>query len=204
MKRVSVPALCVLFLGFALPLIAAPFFQYYDWESTEPIIRFPAHHKPETFVIETEEIRELRMIERSLFWGRGGTRLESVKAEVRDDEILLLFSTRSETAAGLSLYLYIYPDRDVDASDFTIEIPVSDNSGPVVLWSVYNDEPRVVGEYLRRAFYVEARIPIVSLPSDLGEIPFEELSLDLRSSYFDGGRHEEFHHTTIFPAQLSF
>ncbi len=194
----------MLFFGFLAPLMAAPFFQYYDWESTEPIVRFPEHHKPRSFVIETEGLREQRRIERSLFWGRGGSRLESVKAEVKDDEILLLFSTRSETAAGLSLYLYIYPSRDVDTSEFTIEVPVSETSGPVVLWSVYNDEPRVVGQYLRRAFYVEARIPLASLPADLGEIPFETLSLDLRTSYFDGGRHEEFHHATIFPAQLSF
>ena len=204
MKRVSVPALFVLFLGLSLPLMAAPFFQYYDWESTEPIVAFPEHHRPRSFVIETEGLHERRMIERSLFWGRGGTRLESVKAELRDEDILLLFSTRSETAAGLSLYLYIYPNRDVDASEFTVEIPVSESSGPVVLWSVYREEPRVVGSYLRRAFYVEARIPLASLPSDLGKIPFDELSLDLRSSYFDGGRHEEFHHATIFPGQLSF
>ncbi|MCA1754832.1 MAG: hypothetical protein LC641_09095 [Spirochaeta sp.] len=204
MKRVSVPAVLVLFLGFSLPLMAAPFFQYYNWEISEPILRFPEHHRPAEFVLQTATDREHRMIERSLFWGRGGTRLESVKAEVRDNDILLLFSTRSETAAGLSLYLYIYPSRDIDSAKFTIEIPVSENSGPVVLWSIYNNEPRVVGTFLRRAFYVEARIPLETLPSDLGDIPFEQLSLDLRSSYFDGGRYEEFHHATIFPAQLSF
>lgn len=173
--------------------------RYSEWVSVPDLAAFRADFRPEVFSRFTNRAQRDLTLSDSLLWGRGGTRLERVKALRWEDSLFIMAASISEISNTMSIIMRLYPDRSTfDANEYTLEIPLSDVGGPVLLWSSETEEPRVVGDFVRTRFFVEAEIQTDRLPDELSRLADGGTSFDISTRLSDHGLLEAFHHTTGF------
>ncbi len=173
--------------------------RYGEWVRVPDLSSFRSDFRPESFTrFTTRAQRGLSMTD-SLLWGRGGSRLERVKALRWEQSLFLMAASTSEMSSSLSLIMRLYPDRSrPHENEYTIEVPLGDIGGPVLLWSASSDEPEIIGDFVRTRFFVEAEIRTDRLPHDLAGLSNGSISFDVSTRLSDHGLLEEFHHTTGF------
>jgi hypothetical protein len=168
--------------------------RYLDWLKVPELARFAPAFTPMVFTRESRGQREAVRIEDSLYWHKGGTQLESIKALIEKNSLNIMLSTTTEMADGLSFYFYAFRDRlQASLAAYSVEIPVHGAWGPVLLWKKGENKPGVIGEFVKSQFYLEARLDLASLPAD----PAPDGGIDVASCFFGGGAVEEFDFTTI-------
>ena len=168
--------------------------RYLDWLKVPELARFASAFSPVVFARENGDKREAGRIQDSMFWRKGGTQIETVKA-LRDGGVLnLMLSTTSEMADGLSFFFYL------NNRAFTLELPVRGAWGPVLLWKNGERKPRPAGEFVKSQFYLEARLDLAALPAEAG--PAGAGGIDLASCFFGGGAVEEFLFTTVYARDI--
>ncbi|TVR05201.1 MAG: hypothetical protein EA403_03525 [Spirochaetaceae bacterium] len=172
--------------------------RYLDWEPIAPLARFARPIEPSSFRLKTESESRSAAISDALFWGRGGTRLDTVKAVTSDRAVYVKASVHDEFAAGASLLFYFFTDRGVDRSAFTVEIPVTSASGWVLLWRDGVADPLVIGAYVRDAFLMEAMVRFDLVPADLPLFHPRNGAVEVATMFSGAGRHEEFYHARMY------
>ncbi|TVQ40234.1 MAG: hypothetical protein EA384_03705 [Spirochaetaceae bacterium] len=176
--------------------------RYVDWEPILPLVRFARPLSQPRFVLEEGAGRQPAVLSRSQFWGRGGTELDTLKAIAGDRAVYLMASTHSRIAPGMSLFLFGYRNRDDRQALYTVEVPVGEPSGPVLLWVAGSDQPKVVGRYVSDAFMFEADLRYDLLPSALFDVPVNSAFVEVATGYSGAGRHEEFYHARIYLSSI--
>ncbi len=173
--------------------------RYSQWVTVPDLAAFRSDFRPESFSRFTTSAQRNLALEDSLLWGRGGSRLERVKALRWETSLFVMAASVSEMSPGMSILMRLYPDRaGAEANEYTIEIPLSDVGGPVLLWSSESDRPRVVGDFVRTRFFVEAEIRTELLPGAVNGLSNGGISFDIGTRLSDHALLEEFHHTTGF------
>ncbi|MFP4483218.1 MAG: hypothetical protein ACLFO1_00035 [Spirochaetaceae bacterium] len=176
--------------------------RYVDWERIEAQATFSEATAPDTFVRELPEGTETLAVTESLTWPKAGTQLDAVKAVRGDSALYLYASATREYGEGTSIFLYAYPDRDAERPAFTLEIPFSSRTNAVLLWQPTRETPRVVGDFARAGFLVEARVFLNALPGGMSFVERETSSFDLATAYHLPNRFEEFFHTTLYLSEI--
>ncbi|WP_455383444.1 hypothetical protein [Salinispira pacifica] len=169
--------------------------RYLDWLKVPNMATYPDYFVPRRFIREQNGTRTEEPIARSLFWKKGGTQIQYFKSIRSDRYLYLLFSSASELSKGLSYMLYLYKDRNSGAGKYTIEIPVDRGAGLVTLWQNGKRDPEIVGDFVHSTFFLEARLRLDQLPSDLASGGW---SIDLATMMQDAGVFEEFYFSTLF------
>jgi len=177
--------------------------RYLDWLKVPDLAKFSASYNPGVFSRESGGKQETKKISESLFWKKGGTQIETLKAMIEDRYLFLMISSLSEMAEGLSYFLYLFDDRSKpDTRRLTVEIPLRKRAGPVFLWMPGKSNPVFIGSYVRGAFLLEAQIDSDLLPEEILNAEWSTPSADLTSCYFEGGHSEEFYFTTFSAKDL--
>lgn len=172
--------------------------RYSDWVDVPDLAAFRRDFRPEGFTRITSGSETREEITDSLLWQRGGTQLERIRALVWHEDVYLMASMLTPVSQNYSLLLRVFGDRAEDSrNEITVEIPAEDIAGPVLLWLPDRQQPRVVGEFARSRFLLEARISPDMIPADAIGVDPETLSIDIGSSLADAGVREEFHHTSV-------
>jgi len=172
--------------------------RYEDWEPIPFLAGFSASYAPSRYKLEDPDGTRNRAIDHSLFWEKGGTRLDTVKARFSTHHLYLMFGSTSELTRGLSYYLYGFPGDRTGASRYTLQIAVDLPSGPVLLWERGKERPRVVGTYVRDTFYLEADVWLDRFGVTGPELASSSFSADLVSAFYGAKQYEEFFYTTLF------
>jgi hypothetical protein len=178
--------------------------RYLDWLRVSALSRFADPYRPrEAFRSEigAQPDSPTRVsIQDSLYWRRGGTNLESLKALLYEEELFFLASSLSEMSDGLSVLLNVYENREDDPSRFVVEIPVGaeGESGYVYLWERGASTPLRIGEFVASSFYLEARIFLDALPEEGPDLADPATSFDISTRFSEEGITEEFRLATIF------
>ncbi|MFP4509644.1 MAG: hypothetical protein ACLFNQ_05895 [Spirochaetaceae bacterium] len=173
--------------------------RYSQWVSVPDLAAFRADFRPEVFSRFTDRAQRDLTLSDSLLWGRGGSRLERVKALRWEESVFIMAASVSEMSNTMSILVRLYPDRSTfNANEYTLEIPLSDVGGPVLLWSDRTAEPRIVGDFVRTRFFVEAELKTDRFPDELARLVDGGTSFDISTRLSDHGLLEEFHHTTGF------
>ena len=177
---------------------------YLDWDDFAPAAAFSRAGRP----MEAEQTRagvtRTRMVEDSLYWGKGGTTVEAIKLVFSAEYAYAMIESGSSIERGAAYVLYAYDDRTRSRPRYTVEIPVTDGeSGFVFLWTPDGDTPLIVGEFVRESFYLEARMDLSRVPSGL---PMDEgrLSFDFSSVYSGARVTEEFFYTTLYARDIVY
>lgn len=173
--------------------------RYLDWLKVANMASYPDYFVPRRFVREQNGKRTEEPIDRSLYWKKGGTRIQYFKAVRSDSYLYLLFSSANELSPGLSYMLYLYQDRSGPAGRYTVEIPVEKRAGVVALWENGSKSPTVIGDFVHSTFFLEARIRLDKLPHDLAAGGW---SIDLATAMQDAGVFEEFYFSTLFARDI--
>lgn len=172
--------------------------RYLDWEPVVPLARFAQPMEPSSLRLKTETESRSAAISEALFWGRGGTRLDTVKAITSERAVYIKASVHDEFAGGASLLLYFFADRGTNRPAFTVEIPVTSSSGWVLLWRDGVSEPLVIGAYVRDAFLMEAKVRFDLVPADLPLFHPRNGAVEVATMFSGAGRHEEYYHARIY------
>ena len=176
--------------------------RYLDWEPVPALARFSRRVEPAEFVLETEHSRTTAPIQDALFWGVGGTRLNTLKAVQSDRAVYLHASTHEQMSTGMSLLFFLYADRGVEAPAITFEVPITGTSGWVLLWQPGEVEPVVVGNYIRDSFMLEAMIRFDRLPGSLPALDERNAAVEVSTMFSGSGRHEEFYHSRFYVSSI--
>ncbi|TVR34535.1 MAG: hypothetical protein EA404_02460 [Spirochaetaceae bacterium] len=176
--------------------------RYLDWEPHLPLVRFAQPIQPAEFVLQTEDGRDRVALSRSHFWGRGGTQLDTVKAVAGKRAVYLKLSSHSQLTPGMSLFLFFYRDGRQPSARYTVEIPITDGSGWVLLWTEGSDEPRVIGNYVSDRFLLEAQMRYDLVPQAILGQRLPNAFADIATGFSGAGRHEEFYHARIYLSSI--
>ena len=176
--------------------------RYLDWEPHLPLVRFAQPIEPAQFILQTGEGRDRVALSRSHFWGRGGTQLDTVKAVAGKRAVYLKLSSHSQLTPGMSLFLFFYQDRRQASAGYTVEIPITDASGWVLLWTEGSDEPRVIGNYVSDRFVLEAQLRYDLIPQAILGLRLDNAFADIATGFSGAGRHEEFYHARIYLSSI--
>ena len=176
--------------------------RYVDWEPIEPISSFSDATAPDTFARELPGERETLALGESLAWPKAGTQLDVLKSVLGDAALYLYASATREFGDRTSMFLYAYPDRDAERPAFTLEIPFASRTNAVLLWQPARETPRVVGDFARAGFLVEARVFLNALPGGINFVEGERSSFDVTTTYHLPNRFEEFFHTTVYISEI--
>ncbi len=176
--------------------------RYLDWEPHLPLVRFAQPIEPAQFILQTDEGRERVALSRAHFWGRGGTQLDTVKAVAGERAVYLKLSSHSQLTPGMSLFLFFYQDRLQSSARYTVEIPITDGSGWVLLWTDGSDEPRVIGNYVSDRFVLEAQMRYDLIPQAILGQRLDNAFADIATGFSGAGRHEEFYHARIYLSSI--
>ncbi len=172
--------------------------RYLDWLKVPDLAKFSASYNPGVFSRESGGKQETKKISESLYWKKGGTQIETLKAMIEDRYLFLMISSLSEMTEGLSYFFYLFDDRTrPDTRRLTVEIPLRKRAGPVFLWMPGKTDPVFIGSYVRGAFLLEAQIDSDLLPEEIRNAEWTAPSADLTSCFFEGGHSEEFYFTTF-------
>ena len=172
--------------------------RYLDWEPVVPLARFARPIEPADFRLTTDADARVTAISGSHFWGRGGTRLDTVKAISSDRAVYVKASVHDEFAEGTSLLLYFFSHRGTSRPAFTVEIPVTGGSGWVLLWREGSMEPIVIGTFVRDAFLMEAMVRFDLVPANLPLVDPRNGAVEVATMFSGAGRHEEFYHARVY------
>jgi hypothetical protein len=134
-------------------------------------------------------------VDQALYWRKGGTELEGLKLALTSTSLYVGFDASRPMVEGLSLFVYVYPERPRRVAALTLEVPVVEPSGPILLWQRNADEPVVAGYYTVADFFLEGRIFLEELPRP--ESP-DEVTMDISTTFFGSGVLEEFEYGTIY------
>lgn len=176
--------------------------RYLDWEPVLPLVRFARPRAPGQFILETSDGRESAHIQRALFWRRGGTALDTLKAIAGEKALYLKMSTHNELSSGMSLLLFIYGGSGERRARYTIETPVTGRSGWVLLWTDGVAVPSVVGNYVADTFLLEAQLRYDLLPASVAGLPLQQSFVDVATMFSGAGRHEEFYHARVYLSSI--
>ena len=175
---------------------------YVDWDDFVPAAAFSQAGSPTEAEQTRAGVTRRRDVEDSLYWGKGGTAVEAVKLVFSAEYVYAMIGSRDAIERGVAYVFYAYDDRSRSRPRYTVEIPVTDGgSGFVFLWTPDRDTPLIVGEFVREAFYLEARIDLSRMPADLS---MDEgiLSFDFSSVYSGARVTEEFFYTTLYARDI--
>ena len=176
---------------------------YMDWQGLPPITVFSSHFNPVYFTRELKGQSQDLVIEKSIYWQTAGTRITEVKAYMDTENVFLSLQCNGNFAADLSIFLYLYPNRDPEqVNSFTVELVPRQGGGDgaVLLWERGKSIPLAFGKLKNSSFRLECSLPISDLPKSLIVGTIEELSVDLTTCYHEpsSGLYEEFFFTTVF------
>ena len=163
--------------------------RFLEWNRVPPLARFSRHHTPD--VVERTDDSGSRSIdpEQALFYGRGGSDLELIRAIRSSGDVYFMLSAFSGFSSGFSAYLYGFDGPSAAAARYTVQIAVTDEMPAVLLWRPDRSEPQVIGTFARSTFFMEAVLWRDRLPEDfLRDIEFFEVS----TSITDTGILEEY------------
>ncbi len=170
---------------------------YLDWEPVPPLAQFPERFQPARFAADTVTGRSYEAIDRSRFWGSGGTRLDTFKAVAGERAVYAMASSHGTFERGTSILMFLYRDGDDRAARYTLEIPITGDSGWVLLWRLGVAEPEVVGNYVADTFVMEAQLRYDLLPAAVATFAAESGFFELATSFSGTERHEEFFHARV-------
>ena len=176
---------------------------YSDWQALPSIATFSSYFSPYYYDRELDGRVERVDIEKSVYWRKGGTQISVFKSFMDTETLYFFLEVASPFASELSIFFYLYPNRDADVvNSFTLEVvPGSRNKpGAVLLWQRGLAKPAIVGSMRNSSIKLECAIPIDSFPKSLIVGSVEDLSLDLTSCYYESasGLYEEFFYSTVF------
>jgi len=169
--------------------------RYLDWETIPDQLRSGPATTPRRFTRAVESGEGVLPLEESLYWQKGGTELEGLKMALTDTSLYLGFEASRPMVEGLSLFVYIYAGRPRGVADTTVEIPVTEPTGPIIVWRRGAEGPAVSGYFTLADFFLEGRVFLedLGLPGTL-----EEVSLDVSTAFFGPGITEEFEYGTVY------
>lgn len=150
--------------------------RYLDWSRIPVLSRYTRHHEPREVVRVTESSRTTVASRDSLFFGRGGSDLEMLRALRVGGELYLMIASFSGLSPGFSLFLHGYGGGE---ARYTLEVAITDELPTVFLWRADSQEPLVVGTFARSTFFLEAVVWADRLPRDAGfleQVEFFEVS----------------------------
>lgn len=168
--------------------------RYLDWETIPDMLRSGPATLPRRARRVHNGSEENVAVEQALYWRKGGTELEGLKLALTSSSLYLGFDASRPMVEGLSLFVYVYPERPRGVAALTLEIPVVDPSGPILLWRRNADEPVVAGYYTVADFFLEGRIFREELPQP--DSP-DEVTMDIATTFFGSGVVEEFEYGTV-------
>ncbi|MFP4373407.1 MAG: hypothetical protein ACLFPO_03680 [Spirochaetaceae bacterium] len=177
---------------------------FVDWDDVAPAASFSRAGAPTEAVQTRAGETRTRAVEDSLYWGKAGTVVETVKLAVSSEYVYAMIETKSPIEEGAAYVLYAYDDRNRSGARYTIEIPVTDGpNGFVFLWTPDRDTPRIVGEFVREAYFLEARLDLSRVAG--GSVTgVGDLSFDFASVYSGARVSEEFFHTTLYARDIVY
>ncbi len=169
--------------------------RYLDWETIPDLLRSGPATTPRRARRVTDAGEETRAVGQTLYWRKGGTELEGLKIALTETSLYFGFDASRPMVEGLSLFAYVYPERPRGVGEITVEIPVSDPTGPVLVWRRGVDEPVVAGYFAVADFFLEGRV----FREDLGlPVETDDVSVDISTAFFGPGVFEEFEYGTIY------
>jgi hypothetical protein len=177
---------------------------YFDWQDQPALARFGEQYNPYYFSRESAGKRETLIIDRSLYWNRGGTLIREIKGQISGNELYVYASTQTNLAPETSIFAYVYTGRTPgQLNRYTLELLPSrrKDGGYVALWT--RTGAIEAGELRNSSFTLEARIDLSRLPADLAA-DRARLSIDITSCYHEAasGTYEEFYFTTLYLGDL--
>jgi hypothetical protein len=169
-----------------------------DWDTVADVMTFSRGFTPDVFTRERSDAVSELPIERSVYWGKGGTRLEGIRVIAERNTIRALFRSPAVFSPGTSIYLHVFFDRSVEKASYTIEIPVPQREGYIFLWAHDSEDPLMIGYTLNARFNLEAVMDIEKMPEKLKNAVCSDLSVDITTGFYHHGTHEEFYLGTVF------
>ena len=177
---------------------------YYDWSEVPALASFTRYFNPYYFNRETDGTRQRLTIDRSVYWGRGGTRLREIKGAVAEDGVLFYIGAETNFARELSIFGYLYESRH-GLNRYTLELMPARTiaGGYIALWS-QDGTVKELGTLRNTSFSLECRIPWDELPPELRGPDARDLSMDITTCYYEAasGTYEEFYVTTLYARDL--
>lgn len=169
--------------------------RYLDWETIPDLLRSGPATSPRRARRVTDAREETIPLEETLYWRKGGTELEGLKIALTETSVYVGFDASRPMAEGLSIFAYVYPERPRSAAELTVEIPVAEPTGPILVWRRGVDEPIVAGYFTVADFFLEGR-----LFRDAFGAPgaTDNVSVDISTVFFGPGVLEEFEYGTVY------
>lgn len=137
---------------------------------------------------------------------KAGTDLELVKVESDTNAYYLMISSRSAMIRGLSVLIKASASGAASAA-FSLEIPVADLGGPVLLWPQTTPptaDPRLVGDFAQIGLFLEARIMKHELSPEQAKVFADPKSrFAVSTSWSDGSFAEEWSYGSFEGKTLS-
>lgn len=169
--------------------------RYLDWETIPDMLRSGPATTPRRARRVTGGTEATIPLGESLYWRKGGTELEGLKLARTETSLYIGFDSSRPMVEGLSLFLYLYPARPRRVAEMTLEIPVVEPTGPILLWRRGVEEPIVAGYFTVADFFLEARVfsEELALPESV-----EEVTVDVSTAFFGPDLMEEFEYGTVY------
>jgi hypothetical protein len=169
--------------------------RYLDWETIPDLLRSGPATTPRRARRITDAREETLPLGETLYWRKGGTELEGLKIALTDTSLYFGFDASRPMVEGLSLFAYIYPGRPRGVAAITVEIPVAEPTGPILVWRRGVDDPVVAGYFTVADFFLEGRVfrEALGRPEDI-----DEVSIDISTAFFGPGVFEEFEYGTVY------
>jgi hypothetical protein len=172
---------------------------YLDWLKVPETARFSNTFNPVVYSQENFGDLDSKSITSSLYWQKGGSQLQSIKSFLSNGALYLMLSSIDKMEESISYFFYLFDKRtENETCRYTIEIPIRDKTGVILLWVDGEKSPIVVGQYVRSSYFIEGRIFIELSPINFDAELLDNLSFDVTSCFFNSTIYEEFYFTTIF------
>jgi hypothetical protein len=167
-----------------------------------PLASFTTAFRPEMFTHEDAEGLRVLAISESKYWGKPGTGIREVRAELADGILSLTVLSRETFVQNISYFFYIYAKNGAGAaSPFTVEVkPVGrSGSGVAILWEKDAIDPVLYGETAAQGNSISVRLDVSALPEPFWTKLGNDPSFDMTSCWYDGeaGFYEEFYLTSF-------